>query len=169
MYGIIITKKDMWLQFEHRSWQSLNPHYRLLFWRQIEYKLKVDVEVIVRDTCSMKRWNVSSCDWLNFMNPSVSLPWQLESLITLLCEYLGIFHSCTHLYSTPFTLHAQPTTPQHWTLIMFCEKQPMLLYCINKVFKTLQVMYNLLQGSRAWLLTNGAETHHVNMNHMLCM
>jgi len=27
---------------------------------------------------------------------------------------------------------------------MLAEKQPMLLYCINKVFKTLQVLYNLL-------------------------
>jgi hypothetical protein len=113
MYGIIVTKKDMWLQFEARLWQSLNPHYRLLFWRQIENKCKVGVEVIVRDTYSMKRWNVSSGDWLNFMNLSVSLPWQLESLIILPCEVFGIFHSCTYLYSTPFKLHAQPTTPQH--------------------------------------------------------
>ena len=29
--GIILTKKDMWLQFEPRAWHSLNPHYRLLF------------------------------------------------------------------------------------------------------------------------------------------
>jgi hypothetical protein len=111
MYGIIVTKKDMWVQFEPRAWQSLNPHYRLLFWGQIEYKLKVDVEVTVRDTSSMKRWNVSSCDWLNFINLSVSLLWQLESLITLLCESFVIFHSSTYLFSTPFKLHAQPTPP----------------------------------------------------------
>jgi hypothetical protein len=144
MYGIIVTKKDVWLQFEPTFWHSLNPQYRLLFWGQIEYKLKVDVEVIVRDTSSMKRWNVSSCDWLNFMNLSVSLPWQLESLIILLCKSFVIFHPSTYLYSTPFKLHAQPTPPQQWTLIMFGEKQPMLLYCINKVFKTLQAMYSLL-------------------------
>jgi hypothetical protein len=122
----------MWLQFEPRVWRSLNSQYRLLFLGQIEYKLKVGVEVIVRDTSSMKRWNVSSCNWLNFMHLSVSLSWHLESLITLLCESFGIFHSCTYLYSTPFTLHTQLTPPQHWTLIMFGEKQPMLLYCFNK-------------------------------------
>ena len=142
--GIIVTKKDMWLQFEPRAWHSLNPHYRLLFWRQIEYKIKVDVEIIVRDTCNMKRWNVSSCDWLNFMNLSLSLPWQLESLITLLCESIGIFLSCIYLYSIPFKLHDPPSPPNNWTLIMFADKQPTLLNCINKVFKTLQVMYNLL-------------------------
>ena len=27
---------------------------------------------------------------------------------------------------------------------MFAEKQPTLLYCINKLFKTFKVMYNLL-------------------------
>ena len=29
--GMIVTKKDMWLQFEPRAWHSLNPHYRFLF------------------------------------------------------------------------------------------------------------------------------------------
>ena len=143
MPGFIVTKKDVWLQFEPRAWHSLDPHYRLLFWEQIEYKLKVDIEVSVRDTSRMKRWNVSSCDWLNFMNLSVSLPWQLEFLIRLLCKSFGIFHTCAYLYSIPFTQHAQPTPPQHWTLIMFGEKQPMLLYFINKLFKTLQVLCNL--------------------------
>jgi hypothetical protein len=104
----------------------------------------VDVEIIVRDACNMKRWNVSSCDWLNSMNLSVSLPWQLESLITLLCESFGIFLSRTYLYSTPFKIYAPPTPPQNWTRRMFGEKQPSLMYCINKVFKTLQVMYSLL-------------------------
>jgi hypothetical protein len=112
MYGIIVTKKDMWVQFEPRAWQSLNPHYRLLFWGQIKYKRKVDVEVIVRDTSSMKRWNVSSFDWLNFMNLSVSLPWQLESLIKLLCESFGIFDSFTYLYSTHSCYTLNPPHPR---------------------------------------------------------
>ena len=143
MPGIIVTKKDMWLQFEARAWHSLNPHYRLLFWGQIEYKLKVDIEII-RDICSMKRWNISSCDWLNFIILSVSLPWQMESLITLLYEYTVISLSCTHLHSNPFKLHAPPSPPKNWTIIMFAQKQLTLLYCINKMFKTLQVLYNLL-------------------------
>jgi len=144
MPGIIVTKKDFWLKFEPRAWHSLNPHYRLLFCGQTEYKLQADVEIIVRDSCNMKKWNVSFSDWLNFMNLSVSIPRELESLITLRCESFGIFLSCTYLYSTPFKLHAPPTPPHNWTLIMFGEKQPRLLYCINKVFKTLQIMHNLL-------------------------
>jgi len=92
----------------------------------------------------MKRLNVSSCDWLNFINLSVSLPWQLEFLITPLYESTGIFLSCTYVHSTPFKLHAPPSPYKNWTLIIFAEKQPTLLYCINKVFKTLQVLYNLL-------------------------
>ena len=93
----------------------------------------------------MSRWNVSSCDWLNFINLSVSLPWQLEFLITPLYEStVCIFLSCTYVYSTPFKLHGPPFPHNNWTLIMFAEKQPTLLYCINKVLKTLQVLYSLL-------------------------
>ena len=73
-----------------------------------------------------------------------TLPCQLESFIPLLYGCTGIFLSCTHLHSNPFKLHALPSPPKNWTIIMFAEKQLTLLYCINKMFKTLQVLYNPL-------------------------
>jgi hypothetical protein len=90
--GVIISKKKVWLRFEPRAWHSPNPHYR-------GFVLGTDwvqtwsgcIIVTDRDTCSMKRWNVSSYDWLNFVNLSVSLPLQLESLITLLWESIWDF------------------------------------------------------------------------------
>jgi hypothetical protein len=78
----------------------------LLFWGQIEYKPEVDVEIIVRDTCSIKRCNISACDWLNFLNLSVSLLWQLDyTTMRILWDfpilYILIFYPnqatcCTH-------------------------------------------------------------------------